>query len=289
MTKTIQEVINQMDEYMTISTNLAHSSKIKYRKVIRLFLLSNGMEFNSHDINVFLTEKNKTKNCYNYKYAFKYLLESIGHKRLYEEIKSVKRKPRKKVFKHISKELMQDIINKLPLKPYKYKYMALIQIKTGCRFLEMCTMRSENIDFGMDPDLIHIALGAGLSQTKGNKGRTVILHKKYEAILRSIIDKPYGYLFLDAKCEYFDETKLFNKLETVKRYYNRELQKYGEYYGLVGMSTHYLRHLFADNFLLAGGTIEALKDIMGHVKYDTTLNYVSIGGKIAKDTIRNIG
>jgi len=286
MAKTIQEVLDQMNDYMDISTNLAFSSKKKYSKIIRLFLLFCGMKFNGDTINRFITEKNKNKNNYNYKYAFKYFLESIGQKKLYEGIKASKKKSRKKIFRHIPKEVLQNIINLLP---NKYKTMAVIQLKTGCRFIELSTLRAENIDFELSPDIIGITVGSGLSKSKGQKERKLILHRKYESLLRTIIKKPYGYIFLDPKFEHYDEEKFFSGLETVKRYYNRELSKAGNRLNIEHLSSHYLRHLFADYYLLAGGTAESLMKIMGHVKMDTTLVYVSVSEEMAQKTILKMG
>jgi len=213
-------------------------------------------------------------------------LESIGHKKMYEDLRGVKKKPRKKVFKYVSKEIMGNIINRLPS---RYRHMALIQLKTGTRFIEMATTRAENIDFNKDPDLIYIALGAGLSRTKGDKGRIGMIHRKYEWVFTKLMKKPFGYIFLDPKCENYGEDRLETTLDTMKRYYNKELQQAGEYYGVDNLSSHYLRHLFADYFLLAGGTIESLKEVMGHVKIDTTLGYVSVGETIALKTLKAMG
>jgi len=282
-TKTIQEVIEQLNDYMEVSTTLAFTSRKKYGKIIRLFLLSHGLKFTIHDINKFITERNKKRDCYNYKYAFQYFLTSIGKKELYDQVKGVKKKPRKKVFKHIPKDTVQKMLNMMPA---KYRYMALIQYKTGCRFIEAATIRAENIDFNLSPDLIYITLGGGLTKVKGNKGRKVRMPNKYGIYLKQFMLRPYGYLFLDPKFENYDEQRFFNAIETYKRYYNEELTKVGNYYGFEGFSSHYLRHLFADEYMSHKGTIESLKLVMGHANIDTTLQYVSVGEEAADRTIK---
>jgi len=278
MSLSITEILNQMREYMDLRTTMAESSKRKYQKIIRLFLLRTGLKFGLDDMNRFIKNSNKGKNCYNYKYAFKPFLSSIGKPKLYDDLTGVKRKPRKKVFKYISKLQLQKMINMLP---NKFRYMALLQYKTGTRFQEVATIRVENIDFDISKRLIYIRIGVNMSMTKGSKERKIRISKKYEKIVRNLITSPFGYLFLKRDFEKYDENKLLTSLETFKRSYNDNLNRIGHTYNIDGFSSHYLRHLFADEFMLAGGKVENLQKIMGHAKIETTMEYVSIGDEMA--------
>lgn len=282
----LKTILDQMNDYMNTNQEYSVTTRQKYVSIIRLFLLEKGFTFNINDINEFISKRNSKNNCYIYKFAFKTFLASIGKAKWYFDLKSVKRKPRKKVFNHIDKGTIQQMIN---LMPSKYRYMAMIQLKTGCRFIEVATIRAENIDFEMHDQLIYIKLGIGLSKTKGDKTRLVRLHKKYEPLFRKLMIKPFGYLFLAPIFETYTKEEIYTKLETVKRTYNRELTIVGQKFGFENFSSHYLRHLFADEFMLSGGSIESLKIIMGHAKLDTTMDYVSIGDKFADIVIEQMG
>ena len=124
-----------------------------------------------------------------------------------------------------------------------------------------------------------------MSKTKGSKERKIRLAKKYESLLRSILTKNHGYIFLKQDAEDYTEEKLAVYVETIRRYYDDKLNNIGKDYGVEGFSSHYLRHLYADEFMMAGGKIEDLKNVMGHEKIDTTLSYVSIGDAVADRVI----
>lgn len=282
MAKEISQILDEVADYMNHSTQLAHSSKQKYLKAIRLFLIKNGSSFSMVDVNRFISESNNKNNCYNYRYGLAYLFKAQGRKDLCDNIVSVKKKPRKKVFTYIPKKSVQDIINHLP-KPYKH--IALIQYLTGVRYQEAATLRAENIDWHIHPQLIYIRIGVNMSKTKGSKERKIRLPKKYEPLLRSIIMKSHGYLFLKPEAEDYSEEQLAIYIETLRRYYDDKLNTIGKDYGIEAFSSHYLRHLYADEFMMAGGKIEDLKNVMGHEKIDTTLSYVSIGDAVADRVI----
>lgn len=278
MGKGLVEVLDDYKLYLDTNTPLALASKKKYVKIIRLFLLKYTMSFSLDMINKFISDSNSKNNCYNYKYAFQYFLKMIGKKGWYDEMVSTKKRPRKKIFKHINKDTLQQMINMIPS---KFRKLAFIQVKTGCRFSEAATIRVENIDFEISPELIYIRIGVNKSQTKGGKERKIRIARKYELLLRSWCKRPYGYLFLPEQWEMFSEEQLFGPMDNLRRYYDKILQDIGNKFGIDGFSSHYLRHQFADEFLMAGGRAEDLKTLMGHKKYETTEMYISIGEDLA--------
>lgn len=280
--KTIPDILTAFRAYLDITTPMANSSKDKYVKIVRLFLLRKGLVFNMTLINKFISESNKSNNNYNYKAAFKHFLISIGQKKMAESLVHVKKKPRKKVFIYIEKCRVQQIINMLP---GKYKYMAFIQYKTGLRFQEMITLRAENIDYNIHPNLIYITVGVNKSKTKLSKERKIRLSNKYLHIIQKLAKNTWGYIFLPSDFEKYDEDKLLMRLDSIRRMYDSELTRVGKINGIDGLSSHYLRHLFADEFILAGGSEAQLKIIMGHSRIDTTLDYVSIGDAAADNIL----
>jgi len=51
-----------------------------------------------------------------------------------------------------------------------------------------------------------------------------------------------------------------------------------------GYSPHVLRHTFASQMLNAGMSLEVLKNLMGHKKYDQTLMYAQLSGQTIRES-----
>jgi len=281
-----QKSLDQFKEYLDLNAdNLALSTQIKYYKILRHFLLSCREEWTIEKINQFISSSNKLKDCYIYTYAFVPFLVSQGRKDLIDSLITVKRRPRKKVFRFVDKEIAAKIINKLSP---KYRYIALLQIKAGARFREAATIRIENIDFNKGDKLIYITVGAGKGKSKGDKQGYIYLSKRYESLLRSLITRPFGYLSLEDRVEGFSEEQLDSYLNNMLRKYDRELNTLGLNEGIEGFSSHYLRHLFGDYFQKAGGSIFELQKLYRHARIDTTLGYSSLGESSAIDRLSNM-
>ena len=274
--------INNFRDYLTTSTTMSPRSIQKYVSIVRRFLLDCNMSFNLSTINTWISQNNRSKSTYVYKYALKRFLLSLGKKQMAESLVPAKKHPRKKVFKFIPKETLSQIINSL--EP-KYKALALIQFKTGARVSEVLTIRAENIDFDINDNFIYITIGVNKSQTKGSKERIIKFSKKYESFLRSYIRRPFGYLFLPESAESLPSEKLIRLIENNIKYYDSALSKIGKWHHIDGFSSHYLRHLFADHFLKAGGDPVYLQKALGHEKIDTTMRYVSIEDSMVEDTM----
>ena len=240
------------------------------------------MKFTLAYLNNWIANKNATRNTPHYRYALKHFLISIGKNDWAKKIISSRKKPRKKVFKFVSKIKLGKIINALPK---KYRPISFLQIKTGARFSEIMTLRSENIDFGINDRLIYIKIGVNKSKTKGSKERTLKISQKYEDYIRGWMVRPYGYLFLDQKCENMSEKQILTHLDTLNRYMNTELSKAGRIFDIDALSTHYLRHIFSDWFLKAGGDPVYLQQVLGHSRLDTTMGYVSIQDQMAENVL----
>jgi integrase len=273
----IKEQITRFEDYLMHTTTLARSSRIKYAKIVRRFLMMNGLKFTINDINKFITENNMgTKRCYNYKYALLHFLTCIGMKGKIDGVVGVKIKPRIKQFKYVDKETITRIINMLA---NPYKKIAFLQLKTGGRFREIATLEIQNIDYNIHPELIYLSVA---EYAKGQKKRTLRLSKKYEKYLKRWSDgKTFGWLFLPKTISKFNENKLDHCLDNMLHIYNDMLLKLGSSNGIDKLASHYLRHIFSDYFLQAGGDIYTLHMILGHSKIETTIPYLSIGDKAA--------
>jgi integrase len=278
----IDEALQQFEDYMKINTSSSHLTIKKYKGVVRRFLLYCGMSFDVNKINEWLTKVSKDKNCNYYRYALQHLLISVGREDLVSGISKSRAKPRQKVFRYVPKETMQKIINSLD---GVYQKIAFLQLKTGARVSEIITLRAENIDFGINPSLIQIKIGVNKSLSKRKKEKTLYLSKKYEDLLKSWIIRPFGYIFLPNEYEPLNEEQIFPKIETIRREFDRKLAELGKWNHIEGLSSHYLRHLFSDYFLKAGGDPVYLQKALGHARMDTTMGYVSIAEQMVQKVI----
>lgn len=281
----IKDILLQFEDYLKINTNSSITTIKKYKSIVRLFLLSTDLRLTLTKINEWISTKNRTKNTYVYKYALRHFLLSIGKKSWAESLVVAKRSKRKKVFKYISKSNVQQILNGLDK---KFQGVALLQYKTGVRYSEAITIRAESIDFDINPTFITIQLGKDKSLTKGSKERTINIHKKYEPYIRRYLKRPYGYLFIPERCEDMSQEKLRGYINNLLITYNENLRKIGNYYHVDALSSHYLRHLFSDNFLKAGGDPVFLQKALGHSDIRTTMGYVSIQSQMVEKALLNM-
>jgi len=283
MISEIEKLLIDYRDYLESNTNCSVQTISKYYNAVRQMLLNTSCKWDDiKTVNSWLSKKSKESNVYLYRYAIKHFYLANGRKSLGEDLINPKPKKREKVFKYIKKETVQQIINQLPV---KYRKLAFLQYKTGARVGSILTLRAENIDFDLHDKLIYITIGVNKSLSKGSKEIKLRLSKDYEMMLRSWISKPFGYLFLSEKFENYDDETLMKKLDTIRRSYNDSLARIGRFHEISGLCSHYLRHLFADNFLKSGGKIEYLQLILGHSKVETTMRYVSIGDQMADEAI----
>ena len=281
----IEETLNKYEDYLRTSTETSYRTMSKYRSVVRRFLLTAGTKFDLQKMNDWLYSITKNKSCNYYRYALRHFLISVGRPDLAEKIHKSRKKARQKVFKFVPKEKMTKIINSLD---GFYQKLAFIQIKTGIRVTEVLTLRAENIDYNISSKFIQIKIGVNKSLTKRKKEKIVYINKKYESMIKRWIPKPYGYVFLDEKFEDLSEEDILPKIETIRRRYNEKLKEAGEWHHIEGLSSHYMRHLFSDYFLKAGGDPVYLKKALGHERLETTMGYVSIEDQMMKDVLENM-
>ncbi|WAM60555.1 tyrosine-type recombinase/integrase [Avibacterium paragallinarum] len=89
------------------------------------------------------------------------------------------------------------------------------------------------------------------TNTKSKKNRTIPISKE----LYDMLPKKRGRLFNDA----------YEAFENAVERANIDLPK--------GQSTHVLRHTFASHFMMNGGNILVLKEILGHSTVEMTMRY----------------
>lgn len=128
-----------------------------------------------------------------------------------------------------------------------------ICLSTGCRWNEAAQLRGSQV----------IPYKISFTNTKSGKNRTVPISKS----LYENIPKKQGVLF----------GKVYKRFKTVLKMAGIELPKH--------QNTHVLRHTFASHFMMNGGNILVLKEILGHSEINMTMVYAHFAPNHLEDAI----
>ncbi|WP_427119552.1 phage integrase [Proteus mirabilis] len=142
----------------------------------------------------------------------------------------------------LSREEIRQLLNVLD---GDEKRVALLCLSTGARWSEAANLKGKQVIHGRVTFL----------KTKNGKQRTVPISEELEKLLRS---ETSGALF---KVDY---ESFRTKLKAVKNDLPR------------GQATHVLRHTFASHFMMNGGNIVALQQILGHASINQTMAYAHL-------------
>ncbi|PKG37458.1 tyrosine-type recombinase/integrase, partial [Psychromonas sp. Urea-02u-13] len=137
---------------------------------------------------------------------------------------------------------------------YDAYLISKICISTGCRWGEAETLTGSQLMPGR-VTFIH---------TKGNKRRSVPISED----LYNELPKNSGRLFS-------------NCIKSFKMAINRTAVRLPK-----GQSTHVLRHTFASHFMMNGGNILVLQQILGHASITDTMKYAHFSPAHLEDAIR---
>lgn len=138
-----------------------------------------------------------------------------------------------------------EIARLLAVLPGDYRLVALLCLSTGGRWGEVSTLRPAQVANGRVTFL----------ETKNYKPRTIPISDELEDEIKS---KASGKLF---RVDYKRFSKLLRKVKP-------DLPS--------GQSTHVLRHTFASHFMMNGGNIIALQQILGHASIKQTMTYAHL-------------
>jgi len=138
---------------------------------------------------------------------------------------------------------------------------------TGARISELLSLKNQDIDF--DRRVFYV-LG------KSRKAREVPFGRTSFEILSHYLRMKDG-LFGENECIFLaNNGKVFSRRQAAKN-----IERIGKNAGIHGVriSPHTFRHTFAKNYLLNGGDVFSLKDILGHNDLETVQIYVNMNLK----------
>lgn len=225
------------------------------------YMLAKGLASN--------TVNGRIKSC---KAFFKYLFEEgIIHTNLADELKLVKAE--KKMIQTFTKEQVLALLNQ----PNRHTFtgfrdytMMMVMLETGVRIGELL-----NLKLG---DLFLKEMEIRITKGKGGKARRVPIQKTCLKILKQYLeergDVESDWLFVNV-----EGTAL--SMRTVQE----NIQEYGKFAGISGVrvSPHTFRHTMAKFYILNGGDVFTLQQILGHSTLDMVRYYVELFSKDIRD------
>lgn len=143
-------------------------------------------------------------------------------------------------------------------------------LATGVRRSEFVNLTIFDVD--LQADIIRI-IG------KGDKERLIPISRKLKLLLKRYVNARNEYLQNECKnksCAAFFISRYGDKLQISGA--NSIFQALKKHLGLRGkrFSAHIWRHTFAKSFLLNGGDVFSLQEILGHADVDTTRVYINL-------------
>jgi site-specific recombinase XerD len=228
------------------------------------------LELESEEVLDYLYELQKrsqtsSQTCFKHTvFGLRFLLKSEGLP--YDHLQLPSIKADKKLPVVLSKEEVWRLLGA----PGLLKHRILLGILYGCglRCLEVCNVRLRDLDF--DRKTLHVVQG------KGKKDRYLPLSKHLIRGLKTYIEleKPQDWLFPGQPAGQRTE-------DSATSYSTRSLQSaVKQATKLAGIKkdvhVHTLRHTFATHLLEDGLDIVTVKNLMGHSRIQTTMEYLHV-------------
>ncbi len=151
-----------------------------------------------------------------------------------------------------------------------FRPIVFTALNTGMRLREILNLKWENvyIDSVVDPYI-------ELDRTKNNKKRFIPLNDGMVNLLRSIPRNETNNVFLG---------ELGKPLKSIDSPYRTALQKAG----ITDFRFHDLRHTFASHFVMRGGDLFTLKEILGHSSMEMVMRYAHLAAAHKRKLINNL-
>ena len=195
--------------------------------------------------------------------------------------KSLRLKENNKRLRFLSQEEIQKLLPECP------KYLRRIvecAIHTGMRQSEILGLRWDQIKHG------HLYLEA--DDTKTREARQVPINDDLQTLLKEIrAEQPVGtqYVFVFRRGEHRIKTGKFReslnpvtgRVKSVKRSFPSALRRAG----IRDFRFHDLRHTFASQLIMRGGTLKEVQEILGHKSMTMTMRYAHLSQEKKKEAV----
>lgn len=148
------------------------------------------------------------------------------------------------------------------------KDFVVIALNTGMRKGEILSLKWDQIRNGF----------IYLEKTKTNEARQIPINADLASCFEDIRKRnnmTSGYIFPDDNGGYLGDIKTAFK-SALKRA------------GIIDFRPHDLRHTFASHYIMRGGSLNALKEILGHSDIKMTMRYAHLSKKYVKEEIQII-
>jgi len=145
-------------------------------------------------------------------------------------------------------------------------------LHTGMRKSELFNLQWSDIDF--DQDIVTIQSKDDW-HTKNYKSRTIQLTP---VLYKVLMNHRQLHLELDNRSEYV----FTYRGKQIKRGISSSLDAVLKQANLVGVTLHTFRHTFASQLVMAGVSLMDVKELMGHQKFETTLQYAHLSADHVK-------
>jgi integrase len=271
--------VSGFEKYLIENTTLQPSSIIKYVGEVRHYFDNQGV-LSIKNLNRHIINKHRRSSNNRTKYAFKHFLEYINAKHAYEHLPRLKTPPRKKLQHFATPAVARKVLRHIPRG--KYRDMAILQLASGCRSMEIITIREENVD---KDNLTVLILG------KGNKTGYVQFPIGLRPILEKYCKGEKGYLFLSENFEKYhkeDPMMFERKIRGVREAYYKNVKRAGKNAGVEYFGTHDLRRAFSWEFYNTLPDVRALKEALRHSNITTTMNYLPEHTERVRETIAEV-
>lgn len=256
-------------KYLINQTNLMPASITLYTRVVSLFniyLKSNKMDDKElvKTINEFITEHTNMKRSYYVRAPFKFYLKMLDKEKLFGDIKTFKKLPRKKTYRDIPNTVITTVLDAIE-QPI-FRLICKIQYETGARSKDIIRTRRGYV-VGNEEDGYHLRIVG-----KGGKERWAALSTNLaRAVLYLEKNSKRDLVFVrnrsDKGEERAIETCYHNCWIALKRAIQRS--KAG-----CDFSSHFFRRKFITDAIKAEINLFAIQKEMGHARIDTTVRYL---------------
>jgi len=150
------------------------------------------------------------------------------------------------------------------------KSIIITALNTGMRLQEILklTWNRVHLEGSIEPNI-------EIDQTKNNQKRFIPLNDDLIEVFKSLKGNHSEYVFIGLRG---------NPLQSVKKPFATALSKAG----ITNFKFHDLRHTFASHFVMNGGNLFALKEILGHSSLKMVLRYAHLASAHKRKMLNNL-